>query len=195
MTTTDARRATDRGISLVDLLLVVIVAGIVSAIAVPAYVDLTTRMRLASAAREVERELQGARLRAVTSNRPIRVRFDCPTAGQYRVVELLGTPGTPQDDDSATRRCSATSYPYPAPDTDPITVPNQDGPLKQLPQLVSFNASRTVEFWPDGSVHADASGTNPWPVLPTTGISIVLQQDSRLRTITVNGLGKIQLLP
>jgi len=188
-----------RGITLVDMLVVVTIVGIIAAMALPVFRDLTATLRLGAAARAVERELQGARLKAVTAGRPVRVRFNCPVNGQFRAVELLGTTSSPTAADTASSRCQTTgnpSYPHPAPDNDPLTVPNNDGPLQQLPTGVTFNASRTIEFRPDGSAHADdGTGKNPWPVLPDTGVSIVLQQDTRLRTITVNGLGKIQLVP
>jgi hypothetical protein len=38
------------------------------------------------AIRNVERELQFARLDSVSTNRPMRVRLDCPQVGQIRSV-------------------------------------------------------------------------------------------------------------
>ncbi len=183
----------DRGFTLVDTLATVAVLGIVLAIAVPMMTDLTTGLRLAEDTRSVERELQTARLKAVTSNRPIRVRFNCPTAGDFRMVELIGTTRTPDAGDTPAARCAESGYPYPA-DTDPMTVPNHDGPLRQLQLGVVFGSSvRTVEFWPDGTAHVDQGTGNPWPVIPSTGISIVLQQGPKTKAITVNGLGRIQI--
>jgi hypothetical protein len=153
-------------------------------------------MKLGQALREVERELQSARLKAVTSNRPIRVRFDCPAAGQYRLVELLGTPQVPSANDGVgvLSRCQQTAFPFPAADRNPVTRPNHDGPIRRLPQSVTFGAAPTLEFWPDGSVHVDSGTTNPWPVVAGTGTAVTLVKDGVLRTITVNGVGKITLV-
>jgi len=181
------------GFTLIDTLLTVTFFGIVAAIAVPSVIDANEGLRLGQGAREVERELQTARLRAVSTNRPIRVRFNCPAAGQYRMVELLGTPTVPAAADAALNRCAQGDYPYPPADQNPITVPNHDGPTRRLPVSVTFGAIKTLEFWPDGSVHADTGGGNPWPVLTTTGTAITVVKKTQTKSITVNGLGKIQL--
>ena len=46
--------------------------------AVPALSAFGERMKLGQGQREVERELQMARLKAVTANRRMRVLFNCP---------------------------------------------------------------------------------------------------------------------
>ena len=53
----------------------------------------------------MERELQVARVKAVTANRPVRVLFNCPAAGQFRRVEMLGEPGLPDSRDDQVTRC------------------------------------------------------------------------------------------
>jgi prepilin-type N-terminal cleavage/methylation domain-containing protein len=181
------------GFTLIDLLMVIAVLAIIAGIAAPILNNATERMRLSAAAREVERELQEARLRAVATNRPMRVRFDCPVAGQFRMVELIGTPSLPDAADSAGDRCDPTRYPYPAQDRNALTRPNHDGPLRRLPPGVAFSSSATIEFWPDGTAHQSTTGTNPWPVIATTGASVAVAKGGITKTITVNGLGKIQL--
>jgi prepilin-type N-terminal cleavage/methylation domain-containing protein len=188
-----SRTESQDGFSLVEMLAVVMVLAITSATAVPMLREAADAMRLGQAAREVERELQTARLRAVATNRPIRVRFNCPATRQYRMVELIGTPSLPAAADAAANRCQETAYPFPAPDNNPITTPNHDGPLRQIHSSVAFGATKTLEFWPDGSVHADEGTGNPWPALPTTGTAITLTKGTTVKTITVNGVGKIQL--
>lgn len=187
------RTASDAGFSLTEMLAVVAVLVIVSATAVPMMRDATESMRLGQAAREVERELQTARLKAVSSNRAIRVRFNCPVAGQYRMVELIGTPSNPALEDIAANRCQTNVYPSPAADNNPITVPNHDGPVRRLPKDVAFGAIETLEFWPDGSVHSDEGIGDPWPVVPSPGTAISVTKGVSVKQITVNGLGKIQL--
>ncbi|MGQ0736276.1 MAG: pilus assembly FimT family protein [Acidobacteriota bacterium] len=182
-----------RGFSLIDLLMVASVIMIVSAIAFPTMLATMDRMRLGQATREVERELQTAKARSVAKGRPMRVRFNCPVAGQYRAVELIGSPSAPVAADTAADRCSATTYPYPASDRDPLTRPNLDGPLRRLDESVTFSASETIEFWPDGTARRNDGTGNPWPLIPVNGISIQLSRNSVTSTITVNGLGKVQL--
>src|SRR6266850_553292 len=121
------------GFTLIDTLVTVAVLAVIMAAAVPTVMNVTESMKLGQAQRDVEVELNSARLTAVSSNRPMRVRFNCPAAGQYRMVELIGSPSKPDANDSASDRCSATKYKLPANDRSPITRPNHDGPVRYLP--------------------------------------------------------------
>jgi type II secretory pathway pseudopilin PulG len=183
------------GFTLVDMVVTVTLVCIIGGIAMASLKDVSDSMRLGQGAREVERELQTARLKAVSSNRPIRVRFNCPSAGKYRMVELIGASNVPVAADSADNRCQDSVYPYPAADRNPMTLPNLDGPPRSLHSSLSFGATKTLEFWPNGTVHADpgTGATGAWPELPPAGTSITVVKGSATKTITVNGLGKIQL--
>jgi prepilin-type N-terminal cleavage/methylation domain-containing protein len=194
------QRSDVRGFSLVEMVLVAAVLAIVSGIAIPQILSSSRQMKLSGAARQVERELQTARMKAVKSNRPIRVRFKCPSAAQYRAVELLGSPQTPAANDAdsaAAARCSPTNYPYPDNDPEFFAIPNNDGPVHTLPLDVSFGSVQTIEFWPDGSAHVQSGTTNPWPVIGTAGVSLTMYDvnhpSTLVKSITVNGLGKITL--
>ena len=48
----------------------------------------------------------------------MRVRFNCPAAGEYRTVELIGTASVPAAADTAADRCS---------DSRRIRIPRADG--------------------------------------------------------------------
>jgi prepilin-type N-terminal cleavage/methylation domain-containing protein len=185
------------GFTLIELVVVTALIGIVTGIAFPLFSTVTDRMKLNQAAREVERAIHYARTKAVQNNRPMRVRFNCPLTGQYRVVEVVGSPSAPAAPDGALDRCDQTAYPYPPRDTDPTTRPNLDGPVLTLDPKVRFGAVQTIEFWPDGSAH-ELTGT-PGPLLPTTGTSFTVTRTVasviRTATITVNGIGKIKLNP
>jgi hypothetical protein len=132
---------------------------------------------------------------AVSANHPVRVMFNCPVVGQYRMVELIGTPAAPHGNDGVVGRCSQATYPFPAPDNNPITRPNNDGPVRYLPTLVTFTTVTTIEFWPDGSAHTNTGGTNPWPPIASAGTYIILTRSGKTKSILVNGIGKIQLVP
>ena len=182
------------GFTLIDVLVTIAVVAILAGVATPRLKDFASGIRLGQGQREVERELQTARLKAVTANRPIRVRFNCPAAGQYRMVELVGTPRKPDTIDDATDRCSATKYTFPAADMNPLTLPNHDGPVKLLPRDVTFGAAADLEFWPDGSAHQRSGTTNPWPVIAPAGTAVTVTKGTSVKRITVNGLGKITLV-
>ena len=85
-------------------------------------------MRLGRATREVERQLQTARLKAVSANRPLRVRFNFPAVWQLRIIEVTGVAATDLDGN----RCDEARFPFHGPnDADPAT-PALDGPVRML---------------------------------------------------------------
>ena len=173
---------TDRGFSLIELLLTVAVAATLLAIGVPVLRDVNEGSKLAAAAREVERELQSARLRAVTMNRSLRVRLNCPAAGYYRTVEVLVTAA-----DNAADRCLLGPYPYP-PDNDVTTRPNNDGPVRVLPDGATVTTA-ILEFRPDGTSYQVVANVAQTIVAPLT---ITVTRNSKSKAMTVNGTGKIQ---
>jgi hypothetical protein len=61
-----------------------------------------------------------------------------------------------------------------------------------LDSTVSFSVSQTIEFRPDGAAYRDPGG-GAFELIPTTGINIRVARSGLTRTITVNGLGKVQL--
>lgn len=205
----DAVRATSRGVrgfSFPEVVLVLAVIAIAAAVGVPTITNMLPSMRVGMAARAVERQLQVARLKAVSSNRTIRVRFNCPGAGQYRMVELIGTPkflAADDEESAAATRCGETKYPYPDLASGVFDIPNLDGPLQTLDPKVAFVAVQTIEFRPNGTAHVDLGSGTPWPQIPeaapvqiqlkrTDGSSVA--QEESLKTIEVNGLGRIRIV-
>ena len=178
-----------------DVLCTIAVFSVLAAMSVPVLQNVTEGYKLGQSLREVERELQAARLKSVTANRPLRVRFNCPVAGQYRTVEVIGSTTVPAPEDSAGNRCQETAYPSPAADNNPLTRPNHDGPIRRLPTGITFGATNTLEFWPNGSVHMQNGATVPWPVVDVAGTSITVVKGAETKRIDVNGVGKITLVP
>jgi hypothetical protein len=67
--------------------------------------------------------------------------------------------------------------------------------LRTIPDQVSITTSTTIEFWPDGTAHTNTGGINPWPPIAGAGTYIILTRSGKTKSILVNGIGKIQLIP
>jgi hypothetical protein len=180
-----------------DMLIVVAIIMVLAGIAMPGFIDAVDGYRLGMATRDVERELQFARLKAVSTNTAMRIRFNCPVEGQLRVVELIGTPAAPDANDADTflDRCKESLYPYKptGADSSRLTRPNNDGAVRYLQPNTSFAAAQTLEFWPDGSVHTPCAGACAGGGAPIATSTITLLRKTRTKNITVNGLGKITM--
>jgi Tfp pilus assembly protein FimT len=174
----------NRGFTVTEMMLVVGTIATLAVIALPVMKDMTQSIKLSEASRLVEREMQDARLKAVNSNRVIRVRLNCPAVGYIRSVEVLGTAA-----DNATDRCMTTPYPFPPPDNDIMTRPNFDGPVRVLP-LGATVSNTILQFSPDGTAAEVINGVVTTIATPVT---ITITRDSKSKTVTVNNAGKIQL--
>ena len=180
------RSATTAGFTLVELVLDIGVLATVVGIAVPVTLDVNEGLRVGNATREFERELQGARIKAVSANRPMRVLFSCPAAGSYRMVEVMGNAV-----DTAGDRCSETSYPFPSPRDSDVATPAQDGPVRRLfPDVSATIGVRGLQFMPDGrTFQVTSAGATQF--MTAAGTSFVFTKGSHSRTVNVNGLGRI----
>jgi Tfp pilus assembly protein FimT len=177
-------RNAERGFSVVELMLTVAFAATVLTIAVPVLTDVSDSSKLNGAAREIEREFQAARLKAVSANRLLRVRLNCPGTGLYRTIEYVASPAV----DNAGNRCSESAYPFPA-DNDIMTRPNYDGPVRVLP-LGATVTTNILQFNPDGTAFSVVSNV----VTPIAApVVITVTRKGKSKSITVNAAGKIQL--
>ena len=79
------RRKVVHGFSLVELLLVIALLGVLSVMAIPAFLRSLPEYRLKNAARNLYADLQKARLLAVKENRKVTVRFH--EAGGYYYID------------------------------------------------------------------------------------------------------------
>jgi prepilin-type N-terminal cleavage/methylation domain-containing protein len=172
------------GFTLTELLITIGIFATLAAMAMPVYSDLAENSRLNSAAREVERELQSARLKAVGTNRTLRVAFNCPVAGQFRTLEVLGTAT-----DNQLNRCTDVAFPYPPADQDPFTRPNHDGPMRRL-TLQTTVTTQVVEFRPNGTALQVVGGAAQAIV---GDLAVTVTRRGRSRTVTVNAMGKVTL--
>ena len=179
-------RADVRGFSLTELMLTVAIAAVLAGMAVPALRAVDDATRLSNAAQQVERELQTARMRAVSNNAPLRFRTNCPATGYYRFTEYMATVS-----DGSTTRCNVSTYPWPAPDTDLATLPNFDGPVRQMLNDATISDA-WLEFHPDGTAWTVASNAAT-AITPGTPVTITVTRKGTTKTVTINELGKIKL--
>lgn len=175
----------ERGFSLNELLLTIAVAATLMAMAVPVLTDVTEGSKFNAAVRMVERELQSARLKAVTNNTVLRVRTNCPSAGYVRTVEVVGNAAV----DTAANRCATAAYPFPPADAELTTRPNHDGPPRVLPAGTTVG-DMVLQFAPDGTVSQVVSNV---PQRIDTPVSLTVQRNYKSKSVTINGAGKIQL--
>jgi Tfp pilus assembly protein FimT len=179
-----ASRTSTDGFTLVELLLVVGMIGTLAIVALPVMGNMNASIKLNDASRLVERELQDARMKAVASNRVMRVRLNCPSTGNIRRVEVLGTAV-----DAPLDRCRESTYPFPAPDNDVMTRPNFDGPVRTLPVGATVTSS-VIQFAPDGTA---AEVVNGVPQIIATTVNVTITREGKSKSVTINGTGKILL--
>ena len=159
-----------------------------AAIAAPGLSTFMESNRAATAARRVERELQTARLRAVSSGRSLRFRLNCPAAGQVRVIEVTGVPAT----DTADDRCDAVAFPSPGPRDALRATPSLDSPIVYLPPGTAVtSAVTTFELDPRGSVFGVAADGTITPLAGDVVISVAV--DGWTNTLRLNAVGRIRL--
>lgn len=87
-----------------ELLIVMALIAIFAAMGIPTLQESTRRNAVWTASETIGTQIRQARLKAISRNKTFRVRFDCPAAGQFRVLEVTGNPTI----DNATDRCSTT---------------------------------------------------------------------------------------
>lgn len=139
---------------------------------------------LNSSAQTVVSAVRSARYTAVAKNRTVLVRFNCPAANQFRLVEVLGTA-----DDSAANRCTEAAYPFPDPDA--AVRPDVDGPVLTLSSDASFGAAQDLEIDTSGRVNPLVGC--PACVAAAAPATIVVTNGSQTRTLTVSRDGQVLL--
>jgi Tfp pilus assembly protein FimT len=182
-----SNRGGEAGFTLVELVFVMLGIVTLASISIPSFNNLIRAQKATEAARMVERELQSARLKAVSASRALRVRFNCPAAGQFRTLEVTGVASV----DNATNRCSPTAFPSPGPNDSLRSTPSLDGPVKYLPTSTSLTASAlNFEFSPKGAVFTvDSSGVAS---MVAGDLVITVTRSGWSRTVTLNELGRIR---
>ena len=184
MRTSVERRS--QGFTIVELALVMAGALTLAAIVGPSVSNLMNANRASVAARAVERELQSARLKAVSAARNLRVRLNCPSAGQLRVLEVTGVAAT----DTAGNRCDPVAFPSPGPRDSLRSTPSLDSPVVYLPAGVTLASTvQQFEFDARGAAYSvTADGT----VTALAGdMVLTITHKTWTHTVRVNPVGRI----
>jgi type II secretory pathway pseudopilin PulG len=180
-----ARRAA--GYSLVEVMIVTGLVALAAAIAVPTIGATMRRYALTNAAQQVASVVRSARYTAVSKNKVVRVRFNCPESGQFRLIEVTAN----NTIDQAADRCSNATYPYP--DPDPAAAPNVDGPVLVTPPDTEFDSATDIEISEQGRL----TTLTGCPMCVSGGGSalIVLGNGSESQTVTVGATGQVTVGP
>ena len=149
---------------MIELLIVLSMIGILSAIGLPVLMDSSNRNGVWTASEAIAAQIRQARLKAITRNTPFRVVFNCPANRQYRVLIV---DGTINDAD----RCQQTLQ--------------SDSGVFTLPTNVDFGAVPTLEVNGRGQYSLPGGGF----VMP---LAInVRYANTHTRTFTVSITGQI----
>ncbi len=119
----------DKGFTLVEMMVVIAIMAIVSAIAVPNFYSYAAGMKLRSASRDLYSTLQSTRMKAIRQNTRWAVQFNAPTPTNYRVIDCGIDNICVSDDDS-------------------LKIPTM---MSQYAGVNMTSFPGIVEFYPDGT--------------------------------------------
>lgn len=155
-----------RGFTLFELLLVVALITVISGMAIPVLSGSTARNSVWTASEQIGTQIRQARLKAISRNTRFRIRFDCPAAGQFRVLHVTGDP----DIDTALDRCD--------------DYQEWDSGVYTMPARVTYGVDPPLLEVNGRGVFTSADG------IPAN-ITVTHTGDGSARTLTMSGTGQI----
>jgi len=154
----------ERGYSLIEVLITLGLIGIVTAISVPVFIESNARNNLWNGSEQIGAAIRSARLKAISSNTNYRVVFDCPGVGELRILIMDGV----TDDDPG--RCGVAN--------------EGDSGTIEMPQGVAFD--------PDGAAHLEVNGRGVFTAFGgAIPLTITVTHGGATRTLAVNLTGQI----
>lgn len=156
----------ERGYTLIEVLIVVGLIGIITAISVPVFIESNARSSLWTGAEQIGATIRSARFRAISQNATYRVVFNCPNANELRTLVVTGDPAV--DDDAG--RCGVTL--------------DGDSGIIELPGGVVYDSDDATYLQVNGRGIFTAAG-GPIP------LTITVTHGAPTRTLTVSGTGQV----
>jgi prepilin-type N-terminal cleavage/methylation domain-containing protein len=158
----------ERGYTLFEVLIVVGLIGIVSAISVPVFLESNARNALWTGAEQIGSTVRSARFKAISQNTPHRVVFNCPNANELRTIAFQDNPAI--DDMDIDARC-AEDHPG-------------DSGVIELPGGVVYDSDAATYLEVSGRGIFTAEG-GPIP------LTITVTHGAATRLLTVSGTGQV----
>ena len=155
-----------RGYTLIEVLITLGLMGVVTAISVPVFMESNSRSNLWSGAERIGAAIRQARLKAISTNTPFRVAFNCPETNEVRTLIMTGDPAI----DDAADRCNDTL--------------DGDSDVIELPTGVGYDVDDTTSLQVTGRGVFNANGG----AIP---LVIAVTHGGSTRTLTVSGTGQI----
>jgi type II secretory pathway pseudopilin PulG len=141
----------DAGFSVIETVVVAAVSLVSIGLAAPSITTAIDAYKFNSDVQSVGAVIRATRYKSVASNVAMRLRFNCPSTGEMRVVQVTGNAAI----DDATNRCDLGAYPFP---TAVGSVTPNDGPVLPMARGVQFPANVS-------SIQVDTAGR----MVPLTG--------------------------
>lgn len=167
---TSVTRSSAAGFSLVEILIVLGVVSVVSAMAIPKITTAMSNLHLASAASSISGAIQGARYQAISTGCPIQIAVSSQT---YQLMNepivMTGSPAVPACSSSYANLGSAV--PYSSSDVS-----------------LSPSTTQTLQLNPSGTISAAGSSA-----AQTFTLVMALSNSSAIKTITVSGVGNVKV--